>query len=220
MTRFMFTAAAAAAAVCGAASVGAAQDGGGGGWRYRNFVDPCWPERYNFVARQETLAPFAAQVLNGHVLDQTIWTWYFDPGTDKLNSAGLEKLDSLARRRPGPDAKIYLQTARDVGYNAAASDAAGAARNDMDYKRALAVQKYLVAQRFGPPVPYEILVHDPADPGMYAEFAATAFRGQRLGYRGGIIGGGGIGAQSTGGGQANTGSGTAAPSGPGTAPNR
>src|SRR4051812_16603710 len=51
--------------------------------------DPHWPERYNYTARQEVLAPFAQQVTNGQVLNQTIWNWHFEAGSDKLNSAGL-----------------------------------------------------------------------------------------------------------------------------------
>src|SRR5262245_42843496 len=116
MNRFVRAAAAAAIAAGGAGSVGCVSENGarGDGACYRRWVDPCYPERYNAVARQEVVAPFAAQVHNGHFLHQTMWTWYFEPGTDKLNSAGLAKLDSLARERPAPDPKIYLQTSRDL----------------------------------------------------------------------------------------------------------
>src|SRR5262245_49955435 len=51
---------------------------------YRNFIDPCYPERYEHAARQAVLAPFAQQVHNGHVLNQTIWNYYFEAGSDKL----------------------------------------------------------------------------------------------------------------------------------------
>ena len=56
----------------------------GGCWCYDNFVDPCYPPRYEYMARQEIQASFDPQVFNGHVLDQTIWNWYFEPGPDQL----------------------------------------------------------------------------------------------------------------------------------------
>src|SRR5947199_363813 len=37
---------------------------------YRDLVDPCYPERYEYQARAETNGAFAPQVSNGHVLDQ------------------------------------------------------------------------------------------------------------------------------------------------------
>ena len=61
---------------------------------YRDIVDPCWPERYNYMARQEVKEGFAPQVQNGHVLDQTVWNYHFEakktgePG-DQLNAAGF-----------------------------------------------------------------------------------------------------------------------------------
>ena len=69
------------------------------GERYRNLVDPSWPERYNHVARLETLAPFQVQAQNGQYLDQTVWNYHFEPATDKLTAAGVERLDYLVRKR-------------------------------------------------------------------------------------------------------------------------
>src|SRR5262245_50118696 len=74
-------------------------------------VDPCWPERYNYMARQEVYAASAPQIRNGHVLDQTVWNWHFKPGTDELHPAGMEKLDYIIRRRPQADCHVYVQTA-------------------------------------------------------------------------------------------------------------
>src|SRR5512138_3735550 len=90
---------------------------GGGCFPYRNAVDPCWPERYNHTARKEVVDAFAPQVQNGHVLDQTIWNYMFDAGTDDLNGAGKYKLDYMIRRRPMPDPNVFLQTAHDIMYN-------------------------------------------------------------------------------------------------------
>src|SRR4051794_34307779 len=92
-----------------------------GCYGYRDLVDPCYPERYEYAARQEVKAALAPQVQNGHVLDQTVWNYHFEPGTDRLNQGGLDHLAHLARRRPAPDPVIYLQTAQpDVVYDPAA----------------------------------------------------------------------------------------------------
>lgn len=235
MKRWLRQAAAAALAVGGAGAVGCVNtDNTVGGGHYRNWVDPCWPERYNAVARAEVMAPFANQVHNGHVLNQTVWNWYFETEmvtdsydravlmpTDRLNSAGMAKLDSLARARPAPDPKIYLQAARDLpsvivktgpihlfgmtlyplaARNATAVEAAAvlAEREALTARRAAAVQKYLAGSPSFAAVSYEIWVHDPAPVGMPAEFAAGAYRGQFYGYRGGLTTGGPIQSQSTG----------------------
>src|SRR5579864_9099990 len=87
---------------------------------YRDIVDPCYPQRYEFASRTEVATALAPQVFNGHVLDQTIWNYQFEPGTDKLTPGGMEHLAYLARRRPYPDAMIYLQTAQDIPYDPAA----------------------------------------------------------------------------------------------------
>ncbi len=181
--------------------------------RTNNAYDPCWPERYNAVARQEVLAPFAAQALNGHIMNQTLWNYHFEPGTDRLTAAGVEKLDSLVRVRPHPDTKIYLQTARDIGVNLDALDKLADSRFDLDSRRAALVQKYLAAQPR--PMPYEIYVHDPSDNSINSTAAGNAFRGQLQGYRGGITSGGGGSVTGSGGGNApgagNTGASTVPP---------
>src|SRR5438477_7172793 len=85
-------------------------------------VDPCWPERYNYKARQEVVSAFAPQVQNGHILDQTLYNSAFEAGTDKLTEGGREQLDVIVRRRPLPDPRVFLATARDVGFDAANPD--------------------------------------------------------------------------------------------------
>jgi hypothetical protein len=194
---------------CGTGGCGTGAGGHGGGALcanggpieacYRNFVDPCYPERYNHAARQAVIAPFAQQVHNGHVLNQSVWNYYFELGTDVLTPAGQEKLISLARVRPIPDPKVYIQTARDLP---ATLDPAKApdVRADLDVKRAAAVQRFLASQpAFGAPIAYEIYVHDSPTPGIIADMAANGYRGSILGYRGGISGAAGIGALGTGG---------------------
>jgi len=128
--------------------------------------DPCWPDRYANEARAATVASFQPQVENGHVLDQTIWNMHFDYGTDRLNGAGMDKLDQLSRRRPHPDCKLYMQTARDIAYDPEKPNDYATKRNDLDTKRITAIQKYLAATLTGRPANFEIQVHDPAYPGI------------------------------------------------------
>ena len=185
----------------------------GDGAILRTFYDPCYPERYNATARAETLSAFSSQVNNAQILTQTIWNWYFEPGSDKLTPAGLAKLDSLAQTRPAPDPRIYLQAARDVQVLNADVEGVAARREDLTARRAAAVRKYMASQPAVYPVAYEVYVHDPAVVGMPGEFAAQAFRGQRVGYSGSIKGQAGTPTISTGGGGQlliNTGSGGAA----------
>src|SRR5262245_22260870 len=106
----------------------------GGCCEDRNCVDPCWPERYNCEARHGLPAAFSPQVANGHILDQTIWNWQFDAGSDRLNGAGMLQLDYLIRRRPTPDTRIFLATARDseLVFDPATPDRFVEARRDLD----------------------------------------------------------------------------------------
>ena len=158
------------------------------GWNaYYNYVDPAWPERYTATARAETIAPFAAQVANGQVLEATLWNWHFESGTDVINPAGQAKLDAIAQVRPQPDSKIYLQVARDIPtYGAGGLDTVAARRDELTAKRAEAVRKYMAAQPTLHGVTYDLYVHDAPVPSMAAEFAARAYRGQANGYVGGI----------------------------------
>jgi hypothetical protein len=62
---------------------------------------------------------------------------------------------------------------------------AGSIHNDLDARRAAAIRRYMATQ-FGPPMEYEVLVHDAPTPKVYSVFVGNAFRGQTLGYRGGL----------------------------------
>jgi hypothetical protein len=139
---------------------------GGGCMAYRDCVDPCYPSRYNYLARQEVRQAFASQMYNGHTLDQTVWNYHFEAGTDKLTPGGQEFLGYVARRRPGPDTKVFLQTAQDVAYDPQAPDKTIEARGNLDGRRAEAVQRFLRTQT--PTLTYDVVVHNPHDVGMYA----------------------------------------------------
>lgn len=187
----------AALLACGAAA--------GGGCTYRDTVDPCWPERYNYLARKEVNDAFAPQVQNGHVLDQTIWNYHFEPGTDKLTAGGLEHLAYLARRRPCPDPTVYIQTAQDIVYDAANPDKVQEVRQELDGKRIVAAQRFLMAQTAGRGVAFQVLVHDPAEVGLSGNFVNSTLQQYYSRARGGLQTGGGGGATATGGAGATTG---------------
>ena len=159
--------------------------------RYNELVDPCYPERYNYMARQTVYETFAPQVHNGHVLDQTIWNYHFEPGTDRLSGGGMEHLAYIARRRPHPDTMLYLQTAYDhAAYEPAAPAKYAEARTALDGKRIQAIKTYLDAQTSGRGLTFEVVVHDPSEVGMAAGRQAAAI-GQMHGASRGTMGGGG-----------------------------
>jgi hypothetical protein len=156
--------------------------------RWAARVDPCWPERYNYVARAEVLSPFAIHAANGEIIDSTLWTYHFDAGTDRINPAGLERLDYLARKRPAPPAKLYLQTARDLAYDPAAPDKMVAARDDLNVRRAEAIKRYLAASTAGRGLNFEVQTIDPADISFRAEGPANSVRGWPGRFASGIDG--------------------------------
>lgn len=170
---------------CGILSMGC-----NGGERYRNLVDPCQFERYTSTARQEAIAGFAPQVANGRVLDQTIWNYHFESGTDKLNPSGLDKLDQIVRRRPEPDSQLFLATARDLPYSAESPDKYPDDQAKLNRSRAASIQKYLAAQTASRPMQFDILVHDPADSSLPGVSARTTIVQQRTSYSGSLTGGG------------------------------
>ncbi len=161
-----------------------------GGNRYRDLVDPCYPERYNAAARAEVVSYFAPQVQNGHVLDQTIWNYHFERGTANLHPAGRDKLDQLVRTRPVPDPQIFLATARDITAEPAKF---AEERRQLDEARKQAIEEYVMAQTAGRPMHFDVLVHDPSEPFISAEEGALAISRNRIAVQGAGIGGGGFG---------------------------
>ena len=180
---------------------------------YSDLVDPCYPQRYEFAARQEVLGAVVPQMSNGHVLDQTVWNTYFEAGSDKLMPGGLAKLGQLARRRPAPDPIVYIETAQDIAYDAASPDKMAQARKELDQKRADAVQNYLVKYAGPRGLSFQVLVHDPSEVGISAVPAAISIAKNNSGAVGilpvGAGGGGGVspsgGAGASGGSNGGTG---------------
>lgn len=144
---------------------------GVGCYHYRELVDPCWPERYNAMARQSIRDIHNAQADKGHVLDQTIWNYHFesDPKTgaptDKLNAMGIEHLKYLSRKLPSPDPQLYLQHSQDIPYASnVAPEKLIDQRNQLNNRRSQAIERFLATQTIGRPGTYQIAVHDFAPP--------------------------------------------------------
>jgi hypothetical protein len=171
---------------------------------YDSFVDPAYPGRYEYEARGPVYESFATQAANGHILDQTIWNYLFEPGTDRLTLAGQNRLAYLARRRPQPDPHIWLQTAFDVTYDPAAPEKAVQTRAELDQKRVVAIERFLQADTAARPVAFQVAVHDPAVPSLagpaealmiqrhYANFQGMTYAQPNSGGTGGVGVGGGI----------------------------
>jgi hypothetical protein len=206
---------------------------------YRELVDPCWPERYDSMARHAVNEAAYAQAYNGHVLDQTVWNYHFesDPKTGaptaRLTPAGMEHLKYISRRRPAPDTRIYLATAQDIpGLATQPADKILEVRAKLNSDRIAAIQRFLAIQT-GSPVAFAIEIHDPAEVDLDAtQITGTLPLARPLqilgGYQklqnnfqgalpdaagsfsgGGGVGGGGVGGGGVGGG--GVGGGTAAP---------
>jgi hypothetical protein len=185
---------------------------------FQKCVDPCWPERYNNTARREVVSAFAPQVQNGHILDQTIYNYQFEPGTDRLTESGKDQLDTLVRRRPVPDPRIFLATSRDLAYEPANPQAYSTTQADLNRKRSDAIQKYLGAQTSDRPMQFEIVVHDPMPVHEAADPANRSIRLNHNSTTGTLAGGASAttasstGASGTGGSSGGSSSGTGGPS--------
>jgi hypothetical protein len=172
--------------------------------RYNRCVDPCWPERYSAMAVGSVNHAFAAQVNNGHILDQTVWNHHFEPGTDKLTAGGQYQLSILGRRRPHPDPKLYLQTAQDIAFDPAAPEKFAQGRAELDAKRVQAVLRYVQTNTAARPVAWDVTVHDPGEVGMSAVPMAASILQRNGNFRGVLpntVGGSSVGGGSGGGGQ-------------------
>ncbi|MER3416422.1 MAG: hypothetical protein C4297_09460 [Gemmataceae bacterium] len=142
-------------------------------YSYSTLVDPCWPQRYVAEARHKASVPFRGQADNGLYLEQTVWNHHFRPGTSELTPAGRELLERLARRRPQPIERVFVQAAHDVPVAEAAAPAA-AERAKLDAQRVQAVSAYLARVR--PDVSFQVSVHDPAPVGMSSQEALPVIR--------------------------------------------
>src|SRR5205085_9525153 len=127
-----------------------------------------YPMRYEYMARKEVHAAFAAQVNRGHMLDQTVWNYHFNAGTDQLNAMGLDHLAMLARRLPQPDTLLFVQTAQDITYDPANPDKLHDPRAGLDGKRIAAIQRFMQAQTAGKDLDFQVATIDPSEIGLPA----------------------------------------------------
>jgi hypothetical protein len=170
----------------------------GTGEGYDKLVDPCYPQRYEAAAKHEVNEAIAPQMMNGHVLDQSVWDDHFEAGTDKLTFGGQEHLKYLARRRPHADPVVFLQVAQDVAYDPAKPDAYARARAELTAKRQQAVQTFLGAYTAGTPVDFRVVVHDAPEPGQSAVGVARSVLLMHNSYQGSLPTGGGGGSGGSG----------------------
>jgi len=140
------------------------------GCYYRDLVDPCYPQRYEYAARMEVNQAFAPQVRNGHILEQTVWNYEFEPGTARLTPGGMDRLAYMARRRPAPDTTIYLQIAQppDVIFEPKNPDKFAETRAKLDNERIQAIQSYLASETSGRNLTFNVVLHDPGEVGISA----------------------------------------------------
>ena len=61
---------------------------------------------------------------------------------------------------------LYLQTAQDVVYDHKVPEKMVESRQTLDGKRIAAVQAYLTAQTAGRSMPFQVVIHDPAEPSL------------------------------------------------------
>jgi hypothetical protein len=169
------------------------------------LYDRCWPDRFTNLADREVNRALTPQVINGHVLDQTVWNHYFEPGTDRLTPGGIAALQYISRRRPHPDTTIYLAAAMDLPYDPGCPDRYCGARQELDQLRAAAIQKFLVGLNCGRPTDYHVCVHDPSDVTISTVPVGSSVLQMYGRYRGGLL----TGAGGSGGAAGPSGSGTA-----------
>jgi hypothetical protein len=169
-----------------------------------DLYDNCWPDRYQYQAAMSVNAAFGAQVFNGHILDQTIWTYQFKTvdgkATAELTPDGLQHLAYLARRRPCPDCKIWLQTAQDVVYDPEQPEKLAVDRAKLDNDRKDAILRYLNAETAARPMAFTVDIHDAPTPGYFSTPYGIAVQKHYNNFQGalpsGSVGGAGSGAST------------------------
>ena len=164
-----------------------------GCYHYRELVDPCWPERYNAIARQSVRDMHNIQADKGHLLDQTIWNWQFEPekngaAGDKLNGAGMEVLRRISRTLPAPDMHLFVQNAQDIPYvDGVPPDKIINQREHLNRRRIDSILRFLATQpSAGGSASYQVAVHDFAPPGLPGYQTVIAVERNDLNIKGGI----------------------------------
>jgi hypothetical protein len=165
---------------------------------YKDVVDPCYPERYNAMARKELTQAFNGQIQNGHVLDQMVLDSHFKSGTAVLTPGGIEKLNYFIRRRPCPDTQLYLQNAliiqsdealqeKQLLWNPEKPEEMIKARNKLNDERKEAIKEYLAAATNGRALAFNVETLDVATPYRPGITANNSMRLQLMGPPAGAL---------------------------------
>lgn len=156
----------------------------GGCYHYRELVDPCWPERYNSMARHGVRDMVNAQADRGHMLQQTIWNWHFereknDAPSDRLNGAGIEVLRRITQTTPAPDFHVHLQNAQDIPYvEGVAAEKLIVQRELLNKRRTDSILRFLSTQvTASGSGNYQVAVHDIAPPGIPGAWPVSVIAG-------------------------------------------
>ena len=163
-----------------------------GCYHYRELVDPCWPERYNSIARHSVRDFHNAQADRGHMLEQTIWNWHFEQDktgapTERLNGAGMEVLRRIARTLPAPDPQLYVQNAEDLLYTDGAAEKIVAQREMLNKRRIDTVLRFMSTQMSpGAPMTYQVAVHNFYPPSMQGNWPPIALEQIERNIKGGL----------------------------------
>ena len=92
-----------------------------------------------------------------------------------------------------------MQTAKNVPYDPANPDRITNLRSELDNNRVVAVQKYLIAKCAGRGLDFQVLVHDPSDQDLSANWVGIAINKMNARPQGGLMTTGSGGASGGGG---------------------
>lgn len=130
--------------------------------------DHCWPEQYSRESMRRIEDPFRQQMVNGNILETTIWTHLFEKEEGReaeLSTAGHARLQYLARKRPYVIPTLQLQTS----FN-----------RELDEQRIAAVKEYANNIGFYP----ELSIVNREPTGLFGQEAPKAI-GKMIGPGGG-----------------------------------
>jgi hypothetical protein len=72
-----------------------------------------WPEPYNFMARASVREMLDAQVTKGWTRETTLYDHHFEPGSNRLSSAGRRRLQYITQQVRPERRFIYVQAGSD-----------------------------------------------------------------------------------------------------------
>lgn len=121
------------------------------------------PMRYREAARASLCAALQAQADRGRQLELTVWNHYFEPKTAELTESGRAMLDRFSRRY-AHCGQLFLETARDLTYEATNAARFDRDRAELNAKRLDSVATYLRSVHHRELL--AVQVHDPGPVGM------------------------------------------------------